>query len=72
MSRVSAVFWILVAVLVAVAPSFAQEADRWILTLFGQLKIFGRAVGTILYVVLGMYALLVGYELFLLRNIPLD
>jgi hypothetical protein len=43
-----------------------------ILTLFGQLKIFGRAVGTILYVVLGMYALLVGYELFLLRNIPLD
>lgn len=43
-----------------------------ILTLLGQLKVFGRAVGTILYGVLGMYALLVGYELFLLRNIPLD
>jgi hypothetical protein len=43
-----------------------------ILTLLGQLKVFGWAVGTILYGVLGMYALLVGYELFLLRNIPLD
>jgi len=29
-------------------------------------------VGTILYVVLGMYVVLVGYELFLLRNIPID
>jgi len=29
-------------------------------------------VGAILYVVLGMYAVLVGYELFLLRNIPQD
>jgi hypothetical protein len=43
-----------------------------ILTLLGELKVFGRAVGTVLYAVLGMYVLLVGYELFLLRNIPLD
>jgi hypothetical protein len=43
-----------------------------VLTLFARLKIFGRAVGVILYAVLGMYVLLVGYELFLLRNIPLD
>jgi hypothetical protein len=43
-----------------------------ILTLLARLQVFGRAVGTILYVVLGMYAVLVGYELFLLRNIPLD
>ena len=43
-----------------------------VLTLLARLKVFGRAVGTILYVVLGMYAVLVGYELFLLRNIPLD
>ena len=33
---------------------------------------WGRAVGTILYVVLAAYVVLVGYELFLLRNIPLD
>ena len=43
-----------------------------ILTLLARLQVFGRAVGTILYIVLGMYAVLVGYELFLLRNIPLD
>ena len=43
-----------------------------ILTLLAQLKLFGRAVGTILYAVLAMYAVLVGYEIFLLRNIPLD
>ena len=43
-----------------------------ILTVLGRLKFFGRAVGTILYLVLAMYAVLVGYELFLLRNIPLD
>lgn len=42
------------------------------LTLLARLRVFGRAVGTILYVVLGMYAVLVGYELFLLQNIPLD
>ena len=43
-----------------------------ILTLLAQLKLFGRAVGTILYAVLAMYVVLVGYEIFLLRNIPLD
>jgi hypothetical protein len=43
-----------------------------VLTLFARIEVFGRAVGVILYAVLGMYALLVGYELFLLRNIPLD
>ena len=43
-----------------------------VLTLLARLQVFGRAVGTILYIVLGMYAVLVGYELFLLRNIPLD
>jgi hypothetical protein len=43
-----------------------------VLTLLARLQMFGRAVGTILYVVLGLYAVLVGYELFLLRNIPLD
>lgn len=43
-----------------------------LLVLLGELRILGRAVGTILYVVLGMYVTLVGYELFLLRNIPLD
>jgi hypothetical protein len=43
-----------------------------LLTVLGELRLFGRTVGTILYAVLGMYVLLVGYELFLLRNIPLD
>jgi hypothetical protein len=43
-----------------------------VLTLFARLTVFGRTVGVILYGVLGMYVLLVGYELFLLRNIPLD
>jgi hypothetical protein len=43
-----------------------------ILTLLARLQVFGRTVGTILYIVLGMYSVLVGYELFLLRNIPLD
>ena len=42
------------------------------LTVLARLQVFGRTVGTILYVILGMYAVLVGYELFLLRNIPLD
>src|SRR6185503_1085850 len=37
-----------------------------LLIVLARLKIFGRAVGAILYVVL------VGYELFLLRNIPQD
>ena len=43
-----------------------------ILTLLARLRMFGRAVGTILYVFLAMYVVLVGYEIFLLRNIPLD
>ena len=42
------------------------------LTVMARLQVFGRTVGAILYVILGMYAALVGYELFLLRNIPLD
>ena len=43
-----------------------------LLTLLARLRVFGKGVGTILYLVLGMYAVLVGYELFLLQNIPLD
>ena len=43
-----------------------------LLTLLARLRVFGKGVGTILYGVLGMYAVLVGYELFLLQNIPLD
>jgi len=40
------------------------------LIVLARLRVFGRAVGPILYVILGMYAVLVCYELFLLRNIP--
>ncbi|MEJ0084233.1 MAG: DUF5658 family protein [Pseudomonadota bacterium] len=43
-----------------------------VLTLLARLRFFGKAVGWVLYAVLGMYCVLVGYELFLLRNIPLD
>ena len=43
-----------------------------LLTVLARLKIFGRSVGLALYLVLVGYAVLVGYELFLLRNIPLD
>ena len=43
-----------------------------VLTLLARVRFWGKTVGTILYVVLGAYAVLVGYELFLLRNIPLD
>jgi hypothetical protein len=43
-----------------------------VLTLLARVRLWGRGVGTILYVVLGGYAALVAYELFLLRNIPLD
>ncbi len=43
-----------------------------ILTLLARLRLWGKAVGTILYVVLAGYIVLVAYELFLLRNIPLD
>jgi hypothetical protein len=42
------------------------------LTLLARLRVWGRTVGRILYVVLAGYIVLVGYELFLLRNIPLD
>ena len=42
------------------------------LTLLARLRFWGKAVGTVLYVVLVGYLVLVGYELFLLRNIPLD
>jgi hypothetical protein len=43
-----------------------------LLTLMARLHYFGRTVGVILYVVLAGYVILVGYEVFLLRNIPLD
>ena len=43
-----------------------------VLTLLARVRFWGKTVGTILYVVLGAYAVLVGYEVFLLRNIPLD
>jgi len=42
------------------------------LTILARLRIFGRSVGYLLYLVLVGYVVLVGYELFLLRNIPLD
>jgi hypothetical protein len=41
------------------------------LTLLARLRVFGGAVGVILYIVLAAYVILVAYELFLLRNIPL-
>jgi hypothetical protein len=41
-----------------------------LLTVLAKLKVMGQGVGTALYLVLGVYALLVGYELLLLRNIP--
>jgi hypothetical protein len=43
-----------------------------LLTLLARLRVFGKTVGILLYVVLAVYAVLVSYELFLLRNIPLD
>jgi hypothetical protein len=43
-----------------------------VLTLLARVRFWGKTVGTVLYLVLGVYAVLVGYELFLLRNIPLD
>jgi hypothetical protein len=42
-----------------------------ILTVLARLRLWGWAVGTILYVVLAGYIALVTYEIFLLRNIPL-
>lgn len=42
-----------------------------VLTTLARLRIFGStAVGTLLYVILAVYVVLVGYELWLLRNIP--
>jgi len=43
-----------------------------VLTLLARLRFYGKAVGWVLYGVLGIYSVLVGYELFLLRNIALD
>jgi hypothetical protein len=43
-----------------------------VLTLLARVRFWGKTVGTILYLVLAGYAVLVGYELFLLRNIPID
>lgn len=43
-----------------------------VLIVLARLRLWGRTVGNVLYIAMGMYALLVGYELFLLRNIPLD
>jgi hypothetical protein len=43
-----------------------------LLTILARLRIFGRSVGITLYLVLAGYVALVAYELFLLRNIPLD
>jgi hypothetical protein len=43
-----------------------------ILTVLARLRLYGRSVGWVLYGVLGIYSVLVGYEIFLLRNIPLD
>jgi hypothetical protein len=43
-----------------------------LLTLVARLRFWGRAVGTFLYLILAAYVVLVGYELNLLRNIPLD
>ena len=42
------------------------------LTILARLRIFGRSVGYLLYLVLAGYVALIAYELFLLRNIPLD
>jgi hypothetical protein len=43
-----------------------------LLTILARLRFFGRTIGYLLYLVLAGYVVLVGYELFLLRNIPLD
>ena len=42
------------------------------LTVLARLRVWGKAVGGFLYLVLAGYVVLVAYELFLLRNIPLD
>jgi len=43
-----------------------------LLTVLARMRFLGRSVGYLLYLVLAGYVVLVGYELFLLRNIPLD
>lgn len=43
-----------------------------LLTILARLQYFGRTVGVVLYLVLAGYVVLVAYEVFLLRNIPLD
>ena len=43
-----------------------------VLTLLARLRIWGRPVGYVLYAALAGYVALVIYELFLLRNIPID
>lgn len=43
-----------------------------VLTVLARLRVRGQAVGGVLYLTLVGYGVLVGYELFLLRNIPLD
>jgi hypothetical protein len=42
-----------------------------VLTLLARLQVWGRAVGSFLYMALALYVVLVAYELYLLRNIPL-
>lgn len=42
-----------------------------VLILLARLRIWGRSVGTVLYLAMLGYVVLVAYELFLLRNIPL-
>ena len=43
-----------------------------VLTTFARIRLFGAtAAGVLLYVTLAGYVVLVGYELWLLRNIPL-
>jgi len=43
-----------------------------LLTVLAHVRVLGRRVGVILYIVLAAYVILIAYELFLLRNIPLD
>ena len=43
-----------------------------VLTLLARMRVWGKSVGHILYAALAGYVVLVIYELFLLRNIPLD
>ena len=43
-----------------------------VLTMFARIRVFGAtAAGVLLYAALAAYSALVGYELWLLRNIPL-